>query len=205
MAHAVESIQAKFLKGAAEKGQFPESNVPEVAMIGRSNVGKSSLINSILRSGTHARVSNTPGKTQEINFFATNLGIVFVDLPGYGYAKVSKERRQEFSRLIRDYLFGRDNLALVCVLIDARHDPQPLDMAMLEELENHGRPFCAILTKSDKLKPAERIARVHQVRGLLAECQHAVDVVLTSAEDGTGRNEVIGIIKRLRTSERTSP
>lgn len=203
MAQVHDSIRAKFVKGAAAKEQFPQSSAPEVAMIGRSNVGKSSLINSILRTGAVARVSNTPGKTQEINFFMTDLATMFVDLPGYGFAKVSKERRLAFSQLIRDYLFSREQLRVVFVLIDARHDPQPLDLAMLEDLELHGVPFVAVLTKSDKLTAGALKARHDQIVGLLSQCNHRVDVVSTSSKDGLGRVELIGIIKRMRTIERT--
>lgn len=202
MAQVHDSIRAEFVKGAAAKEQFPQSSAPEVAMIGRSNVGKSSLINSILRTGAVARVSNTPGKTQEINFFMTDLSTMFVDLPGYGFAKVSKERRLAFSQLIKDYLFTREQLRVVFVLIDARHDPQPLDLAMLEDLEMHGVPFVAVLTKSDKLGARALDARRAQVLELLSQCTHKIDVVTTSAKEGVGRADLIGIIKRMRTIER---
>lgn len=202
MAQVHDSIRAEFVKGAAAKEQFPPSSAPEVAMIGRSNVGKSSLINSILRTGAVARVSNTPGKTQEINFFMTDMAMMFVDLPGYGYAKVSKERRLGFSKLIKDYLFTREQLRVVCVLIDSRHDPQPLDLAMLEDLELHGVPFVAVLTKTDKLSKGVLEARKVQITELLSQCKHSVDVVGTSAKEGDGRSELIGIIKRMRTIER---
>ena len=203
MAQVHDSIRAEFVKGAAAKEQFPTSSAPEVAMIGRSNVGKSSLINSILRTGAVARISNTPGKTQEINFFMTDMGMMFVDLPGYGFAKVSKERRLGFSKLINDYLFTREQLRVVCVLIDSRHDPQPLDLAMLENLELHGVPFVAVLTKSDKLGVGALEARKAQVNELLSQCKHRIDIVSTSAKDGLGRSDLIGIIKRMRTIERT--
>lgn len=203
MAQVHDSIRAEFVKGAAAKEQFPTSSAPEVAMIGRSNVGKSSLINSILRTGAVARISNTPGKTQEINFFMTDIGMMFVDLPGYGFAKVSKERRLGFSKLINDYLFTREQLRVVCVLIDSRHDPQPLDLAMLENLELHGVPFVAVLTKSDKLGVGALEKRRAQVEELLSQCKHRIDVVSTSAKDGLGRSDLIGIIKRMRTFERS--
>lgn len=195
---ANDVIRAEFLLGAASPTQFPPTTLPEVAMVGRSNVGKSSLINSILRTGMVARVSSTPGKTQEINFFSTDIGVTFVDLPGYGYAAVSRERRSHFSSLVNTYVTTRNQLSLVMVLIDSRHDPQPLDMSMLEMLEHTGRPYVAILTKCDKCKPADVQAREQQVRDLLAQCHHAVDVLPTSARDGVGRAQLIGIIKRLR-------
>jgi GTP-binding protein len=199
MAHV--SLSADFLLGAAQPAQFPATDAPEIAMVGRSNVGKSSLINAILRTGKVARVSQTPGKTQEINFFMTELGVVMADLPGYGYAAVSKTRRSEFATLINAYLAQRQQLQVVFVLVDARHDPMPHDMAMLENLEFLGRQYVVVLTKCDKLKPAEINARVEQVRGLLAFCKHVVDVVPTSATTGEGRNALLGIIKRLRNSQ----
>lgn len=198
MAHDI-NINATFLKGATQPDQFPKTGLPEIAMIGRSNVGKSSLINALLRHGGMARVSNTPGKTQEINFFVTDLDFVLVDLPGYGYAKVSKTQREEFSQLIKAYLLEREELALTCVLIDSRHDPMEIDMAMLEELEFAGRRYVVILTKCDKIKPRQVEARVLQFRALLAQCQHVVDVIPTSAESGDGRLNVLGMMKRIRT------
>jgi GTP-binding protein len=190
-------IRAEFVKGATKPEHFPESTLPEIAMIGRSNVGKSSLINTLVRHGRMARVSNTPGKTQEINFFVTDMNFMLVDLPGYGYARVSKDQREQFSTLIRAYVLQRPQLALTCVLVDARHDPQPLDMAMLEELELGARPFAVILTKCDKLKPGALVEREKQVRDLVAQCQHAVDVIPTSSETGLGRHNLLGLIKRI--------
>ena len=196
MAHDIHII-AEFVKGATKPEHFPESTLPEIAMIGRSNVGKSSLINALVRHNRMARVSNTPGKTQEINFFVTDMNFMLVDLPGYGYARVSKGQREQFSVLIRAYVLKRPQLVLTCVLVDARHDPQPLDLAILEELELAGRPFVIILTKCDKLKPAALIERVQQVRDVIQNCQYVVDVVPTSSETGLGRHQLLGLIKRI--------
>lgn len=190
-------IEAMFATGAVQPDQFPPSNYPEVAMIGRSNVGKSSLINTIVRQGNLARVSNTPGKTQEINFFATNAGFGLVDLPGYGYAKVSKGKREMFSALIKAYLLERENLAAVFVLVDSRHDPMPIDLAMIEELEFAGRPYVVVLTKCDKRKPGAVLERVEEYRHLLSQCEHVVDVIPTSSQTGDGRVQIIGVMKRL--------
>lgn len=195
MAHL--SLTADFILGAADPKQFPDTTAPEIAMVGRSNVGKSSLINAILRHGKVARVSSTPGKTQEINFFLTELGLIVVDLPGYGYAAVSKERRTHFSELIAAYLSTRTQIRCVFVLVDARHDPMPHDMAMLETLEFLGRDFVVALTKCDKISPEQIKARDAQMRVLLAACNHLVDVVATSATSGEGRNALIGIMKRI--------
>lgn len=196
MAHDIQ-LNATFVKGATKPEHFPDASLPEVAMIGRSNVGKSSLINTLTRHGKLARVSNTPGKTQEINFFVTDMNFMLVDLPGYGYARVSKTQREQFSHLIKTYVMRRPNLVLTCVLVDARHDPQPLDMAMLEELEFNKRRFVVILTKCDKLKPQALVEREQQIRDLLANCQHFVDVLPTSSETGLGRHNMLGLIKRI--------
>lgn len=196
MAH--DRIDAEFLLGAAQAAQFPVTGLPEVAMIGRSNVGKSSLINLLLRSGSVARVSGTPGKTQEINFFATSIGVTIADLPGYGYASVSKQRRAEFAALINAYLEHRRPLRVTFVLIDSRHDPMPLDLAMLERLELSKRRFVAVLTKCDKLTERDVAARVEQIREVLSQCSYAVDVVPTSATTSMGRDALIGIMKRSR-------
>lgn len=196
MAHDLH-INAEFVKGATAKEHFPVSPLREVAMVGRSNVGKSSLINTIARRGGMARVSNTPGKTQEINFFVTDAGFMLVDLPGYGYAKVSKTQREQFSKLIREYVTQREPLVLTCVLIDARHDPQPLDLAMLEELELAHRSYVVVLTKCDKLKPGAVAAREDQLRQVLSQCQHLIDVIPTSSETTLGRHELLGCMKRI--------
>jgi len=193
----VKTINATFVKGTTAPEQFPAPLRAEVAMIGRSNVGKSSLINTIVRHGGLARVSNTPGKTQEINFFSTDQGFELVDLPGYGYAQVSKERRAHFSTLIKAYLIGRPTLALVCILVDSRHDPMPIDLAMIEEMELAGRTFSIVLTKADKLKPQQVEQRLQQFRDLLSQCKHAVDVIPSSVVSGAGRTEILGMMKRI--------
>lgn len=196
MAHDLH-IHAEFVKGATAAEHFPVSSLCEVAMVGRSNVGKSSLINTIVRHGGMARVSNTPGKTQEINFFVTDAGFMLVDLPGYGYARVSKTQREQFSKLIRGYVTKREPLVLTCVLIDARHDPQPLDLAMLEELELARRSYVVVLTKCDKLKAGAVASREQQLRDVLAQCQHLVDVIPTSSQTTLGRHELLGCMKRI--------
>lgn len=197
----MDQIVATFLKGATAPEHFPVSDLPEVAMLGRSNVGKSSLINQIVRHGGLARVSNTPGKTQEINFFTTDSGFMLVDLPGYGYAKVSKTQRSMFSTLIHSYLQHRSRLLLACVLVDARHDPMSIDLAMIEELEFAAKRYAVVLTKCDKLKPRQIEARHLQFKTMLAACSHNIDVIATSAVSGDGRNQLLGMMKRIRTQQ----
>ena len=194
---AEQHIQAEFALGAVQADQFPPSSAPEVAMVGRSNVGKSSLINAIVRHSGLARVSNTPGKTQEINFFATDAGFGLVDLPGYGYARVSKSKRELFSELIKQYLLTRENLAATFILVDSRHEPMAIDLAMIEELEFAARPYVVVLTKCDKPKSGSVERRLEEYRRLMEECTFVVDVIATSSKTGEGRSQLIGIMKRL--------
>ena len=191
-----QNIEAAFAVGAVAVDQFPPSNAPEVAFVGRSNVGKSSLINMIVRHGNLAHVSNTPGKTTEINFFATDVGFGLVDLPGYGYAKRSKTQRELFSELIKDYVNQRENLAGVFVLVDSRHDPMPIDVAMIEELEIAQRPYIVVLTKCDKPKKGSIDRRIEEYRHLLSQCRFLVDIISTSSKTQDGRSQLIGIMKR---------
>src|SRR5262245_18986557 len=140
--------EAKFICGAVDPRGFPKDCLPEVAFIGRSNVGKSSLINSLLGTKKLARTSNTPGRTQQINFFKINEQFYFVDLPGYGYARVSKAQRQDLHRLLEKYLARRDAFMLSILLVDSRHLPTELDLQMKSWLEQHARPVLVVLTKS---------------------------------------------------------
>lgn len=147
---------AKFSFAATVPESFPKDRRPEIAFIGRSNVGKSSLINSLLGVKGLARTSNTPGRTQSINFFLINDSFFFVDLPGYGYAKISKEKRHEWGKLIERYLAERDQLVLCILIVDARHEPSPLDLQMKSWLQHYGLPYLVVSTKVDKLSKNER-------------------------------------------------
>lgn len=144
-----------FVIGAADLSLIPATTLPEVAFIGRSNVGKSSLVNALTGRKTLARTSNTPGRTQQLNFFNLNNQLMLVDLPGYGYAKASKTDIAQWNELIRDYLRGRQPLQRVLVLIDARHGVKPSDMEMMEMLDIHAVSYQLVLTKRDKIKKAE--------------------------------------------------
>ncbi len=147
---------AKFIAAATLPTSFPKDSRPEVAFIGRSNVGKSSLINSLLGVKGLARTSSTPGRTQSINFFLINDEFYFVDLPGYGYAKTSKENRQAWGKLIEKYLAEREQLVLSILIVDARHEPSPLDLQMKSWLEHFGLPYLVVSTKVDKLSANEQ-------------------------------------------------
>jgi GTP-binding protein len=186
----------KFLGGmAAADGWRPETTLPEIAFAGRSNVGKSSLINRLLRRKKFARVSNTPGRTREINFFEVNGQFVLADLPGYGYARVSKERKAAWRPLIEGYLRGSPALRGVVHLLDARRVPSADDLLMLDFLAQVGTPTIVVATKIDKLPRAERAARVEQ---LAREAGIDLEQVIPfSAVDGEGRDELAEAIANL--------
>jgi GTP-binding protein len=160
-------VEAKFVRGAVDQEGYPDDERPEVAFIGRSNVGKSSLINSLLGVRKLARTSNTPGRTQQINFFLINQSFYFVDLPGYGYAKLSKTLRVELQRMIQKYLAWRGPLVLTILLIDSRHQPTELDLQIKSWFEQNARPFIVVLTKSDKLSNNELRKQVNSIRSAL--------------------------------------
>lgn len=147
---------AKFIAAAQSPESFPKDARPEIVFIGRSNVGKSSLINSLLGVKGLARTSSTPGRTQSINFFLINDKFYFVDIPGYGYAKTSKENRRAWGNLIEKYLAEREQLVLSILIVDARHEPSPLDLQMKSWLQHSGIPYLVVSTKVDKLSSNER-------------------------------------------------
>jgi GTP-binding protein len=186
----------EFLGAAATAGGWrPEPTLPEIAFAGRSNVGKSSVINRLINRKKFARVSNTPGRTREINFFRVNNDFVLVDLPGYGYAKISKEARAAWQPLIEGYLRGSPKLRGIIQLLDARHDPTRDDLQMLEFLAELGVPTIVVATKTDKL-PRARVGE--RVRELAA--QAGVDeeqVIPFSAVTGAGRVELAEAILEL--------
>jgi GTP-binding protein len=186
----------EFIGGMASAGGWrPETTLPEVAFAGRSNVGKSSLLNRLVHRKKFARVSNTPGRTREVNFFKVNDRFVFVDLPGYGYARISKERRAEWRPLIEGYLRTSEQLRGIVELLDARHDPTADDLKMLEFLGEIGVPTIVVLTKMDKLTPSER-----KVRGAERAAQLGLDsdqVIPFSAVTGEGRDTLAEAIEAL--------
>ena len=159
---------AKFIASAPTIPSIPGETLPEIAFMGRSNVGKSSLINSLLGVKGLARTSNTPGRTQALNFFDINEEMIFVDLPGYGYAKVSKADRQQWGKLIENYLAQRSALVLCILIVDARHEPSPLDLQMKSWLEHFGLSFLVVTTKVDKLSANEQRASLIRARKVLA-------------------------------------
>jgi len=176
-----------FVLGAATLDNIPQTRLPEVAFVGRSNVGKSSLVNALTGRKTLARVSNTPGRTREINFFNLGGRLMLADLPGYGYAKVSKAEHARWTELIFAYLRGRPNLRRAVVLIDARRAPLPNDIEVMELLDRAAVSYQLVLTKVDKLKPAE--LKDAAAKTDAESRRHAAahpELIATSAETGEG-------------------
>jgi GTP-binding protein len=182
---------AQFLISAPNLSECPESTVPEVAFIGRSNVGKSSLINMLTERRDLARVSDTPGKTQLINFYLVNGAWVLVDLPGYGFAKVAKEKRATFNEAVADYIEGRKSLARVFVLIDSRLEPQPIDLEFLGWLQGTGAKFSLVFTKIDK-EPAKVQRNIAHFRRALQGVEP--EIFACSAVTRKGRTELLAAI-----------
>ena len=186
---------AEFLKSSQRWQDCPEGNLPEYAFIGRSNVGKSSLINAMMNRKDLAKTSQTPGKTQLINHFLVNEEWYLTDLPGYGYAKVSKVQRKEFEKLITNYILNRKNLVNLFILVDSRHEPQKIDLEFMEWCGESAIPFTIVLTKTDKLKPgaAQRNLQAYQTK-LLEYWEDLPQMILTSAEKKTGCAQILDII-----------
>ena len=186
----------EFLGGMATVGGWrPEAGLPEIAFAGRSNVGKSSLLNRLVHRKKFARVSNTPGRTREINFFKVNDRFVLVDLPGYGYARISKERRAEWRPLIESYLRGSRELRGIVQLLDVRHEPTADDRRMLDFLGELGIPAVIVLTKIDKLAPPQRASRIAELASELSLDDD--QLIPFSAVTGDGRNDLAEAVEAL--------
>lgn len=190
---------AKFCTSYGKFEQIPPSDRTEIAFSGRSNVGKSSLINKIFNRKSLARVSAVPGKTSTINFYELE-NIYCVDLPGYGYAKVSKSEKQSWNKLIGGYLSADRELALVFQLIDFRHSPTADDLSMVNYLIDGGFPFVIVLTKADKLSKNQRAERRKSLLGELP-CAEDLTIIEFSAETGEGVDEIRAIIEEIAEEE----
>ncbi len=189
---------AEFVISNSEVSKCPDSKLPEYAFIGRSNVGKSSLINMLTERKSLAKTSGRPGKTQLINHFLINESWHLVDLPGYGYAKVSKSAKKTFQKFITAYFEKREQMLCAFVLIDSRHKPQTIDMEFMQWLGEHGVPFCIIFTKTDKLKPKalERNIEAYKTE-MLETWTEMPQYFVTSAATGMGRDSVLDYIDNL--------
>ena len=189
---------AEFLQSSPGLEVCPADDVPEFAFIGRSNVGKSSLLNLLTGKQGLARVSQTPGCTQLINFFKINGAFRMVDLPGYGYAKVPKGHRVAFQDIIAGYIADRPNLRRVFVLVDSRHEPQKIDLEFLEWLGEVDRPFSVVFTKIDKLKPSHVKKNTEAfLEALAAVHARTPNIFLTSSKTRDGKREILGSIGAL--------
>jgi GTP-binding protein len=190
--------KAEFLKSSINVETCPRTGKPEFAFVGRSNVGKSSLLNMLLDGRKLAKTSSTPGKTKLINHFLINEEWCMVDLPGYGYTKTSKKSRQEFLSLISDYLLKRQNLQCLFVLIDCRHKPQHNDLSFLEWAGINRIPFVICFTKSDKLSGPKLSTNINSYKQeLLKYWEYLPEVFITASVNKTGRNEVLNFIENI--------
>jgi GTP-binding protein len=197
----IKSIEAKFVTSAADYRKCPPPEKPEYAFIGRSNVGKSSLINMLLAAKNLAKTSQTPGKTQLINHFEVNKKWYIVDLPGYGFAKAPKGERDKWGEMIGDYLVNRENLMCVFVLIDVRHEPQRVDLEFLDFLGEKDVPFYLIFTKADKVGSVKAEQNVESFKKtMLLSWTKIPQYFITSAERRTGREELLQAIEELNLS-----
>ncbi|CAG7647991.1 ribosome biogenesis GTP-binding protein YihA/YsxC [Paenibacillus allorhizosphaerae] len=187
--------QAEFVISAVGPNQYPEGALPEIALAGRSNVGKSSLINRMIGRKNLARTSSKPGKTQQLNYYRINSDLFFVDLPGYGYAQVSKTERQKWGKFIEQYLLEREHLKLVLHVIDLRHPPTKDDQAMYDWLRHNGVPCCVVVTKADKIPKGKWQQHMKIVRETL-EMDKADPMVLFSSELGVGKDELWQMIEQ---------
>ncbi|SET30726.1 ribosome biogenesis GTP-binding protein YihA/YsxC [Hymenobacter actinosclerus] len=186
---------ARFLTSNSRVEECPAPTLPEYAFIGRSNVGKSSLINMLTNQKGLAKTSSQPGKTQLINHFLINEAWYLVDLPGYGYAKISKDARAKWARMINFYLRQRPNLTCVMVLLDSRHAPQAADLEFMEQLGTEGVPFVMVFTKADKQSSSRTSQNVVQYLEKMRETWDELPLhFVTSAEEKNGRDELLGFV-----------
>lgn len=182
----VKITSAEFVKSAFESRHWPVDGRPEIAFLGRSNVGKSSLLNSLLQRKGLARTSNTPGRTQSINYFLINDSFYFVDLPGYGFAKVSKSMRSDWGKMAEDYLSRREELVLCIQLVDSRHKPSQLDLQLHEWLEFNQKDYIVVATKADKLSSNELTKQTRVIGSAMSDRA----VIPYSSQTGKGRDTV---------------
>lgn len=194
--------EAKFAGSSTRVHQKPAERLPEFAFIGRSNVGKSSLINMLTGNRKLAKTSATPGKTKLVNHFRINGQWYLVDLPGYGYAKMPMKERQELQEVIRNYLNFSEELRLLFVLVDIRHDVQKVDLDFMNELVDNQIPFAIIFTKGDKLGPVARQKQTDAYKNrLLQDWAGLPECLVSSAENGLGKDEILNFIEHILEEE----
>jgi GTP-binding protein len=189
---------AEFVISNQDVNKCPNNNIPEYAFIGRSNVGKSSLINMLTSRKSLAKTSGKPGKTQLINHFIINKNWYLVDLPGYGYAKVSKSTKKTFQKFITAYFENRKQLVSAFVLVDIRHEPQPIDLNFMEWLGEHMIPFSIIFTKADKLKPKAIENHIEHYKAILLETwEELPSYFITSSSKSIGKEDLLNYIEAI--------
>jgi GTP-binding protein len=192
---------AEFIMSNSDVAKCPTNPLPEYAFIGRSNVGKSSLINMLMLRKNLAKTSGRPGKTQLINHFLINKNWHLVDLPGYGYARVSKSAKKVFQKFITDYFVKREQLLCAFVLVDVRHEPQKIDLEFMEWMGEHQIPFCIVFTKADKVKPMALLRNVEVYKTKLLETwEEMPQYFVTSSSNNTGREELLNYIDEINSS-----
>ena len=192
---------AEFVISNSDVAKCPEGNKPEYAFIGRSNVGKSSLINMLTGRNGLAKTSSTPGKTLLINHFIVNDEWYIVDLPGYGYDSRGKETREQLARMIKSYIMQRQQMVNLFVLVDSRHKPQKIDMEFITWLGENGVPFSIVFTKLDKLGNVAGVRNVEEYKqALLEQWEELPPVFVTSSVDGRGREELLDYIEQINTT-----
>lgn len=184
---------AEFIRSAAKPADFPRDGLPQIVFAGRSNVGKSSVINRVLNRKNFARVGSAPGKTTHINYFCIDRKLYLVDLPGYGYAKVSKQERDRWGRLIEAWFADTDRIALGMLVVDARHKPTVDDCTMAQVFLSAEKPFLVVANKLDKLKKSEIEGNMRLIRDTLG-LPEDIPLIQFSAEKGNGKAELLGFI-----------
>ena len=193
--------EARFAGSSTRVAQKPKRSLPEFAFIGRSNVGKSSLINMLCRNGKLAMTSSTPGKTKLVNHFLINDSWYLVDLPGYGYAKMGQKGQEELKNIIRDYIHNSEEMKMLFVLVDSRHDIGNIDRDFIAELGENCIPFAIIYTKCDKSGPNVLAAQLEKNREtLLQDWEELPPVFCSSSQKGTGREEILDYISEILNS-----
>lgn len=198
------NAQPKFITSATQLEECPPATLPEVCFAGRSNVGKSSLINALLNKKNIARTSNVPGKTQQMNYYKVGDEFFMVDLPGYGYAKVPKKERERWGKNIRDYLLDRESLSLILHVVDVRHEPSQLDEDFFYWMAMNEKPFSVVLSKSDKLSRNKVNQSKARVRRILKEMNIEIPILPYSSDSRAGISEIKDLITEFVTHSKTA-
>lgn len=199
----MEIIESAFVSSYADVSKCPAPDKSEFAFIGRSNVGKSSLINMLTNRKALAKISVKPGKTQTINHYIINNSWYLVDLPGYGYASVSKSLRYGFGKMIEEYITNRENLTCLFILLDSRLDPQPIDLSFIQWAGSKEIPICLVLTKTDKLKRNQVLPNRKKIENtLLKTWEELPPIIMTSSTEKKGKEELLSFIKTALDNEK---